>query len=121
MRLLLDSHIPHAVASPLRHNGFDVETLAQWHGGTYLEQSDDLILEAASADARTQVSYDCKTIPGLLSAWARAGRSHGGVILVDEKTIHQNDVGGLVRALRALRQRYGNEVWTDRCHYLSPA
>jgi predicted nuclease of predicted toxin-antitoxin system len=121
MRLLLDSHIPHAVAPPLREDGFDVETLAGWHGGIHLNRTDEGILEAAAADARTLVSYDCKTIPSLLRAMASTGRSHGGVILVDEKTISQDDVGGLVRALRALMQQYGDEVWTDWCHYLSPA
>ncbi len=121
MRLLLDSHVPHAVGPPLRADGFDVETLARWHRGIYLEQSDERILEAASADARTLVSFDCKTIPSLLRALASSGRSHGGVVLIDDKTIAQQDVGGLVRALRVLMQQYGDEVWTDRCHYLRPA
>lgn len=120
MHLLLDSHVPHAVAPPLQADGFDVETLAQWQDGIYLELSDEAILEAAFANSRTLVTYDCKTIPSLLRALASTGRSHGGVILIDEKTISQHDVGGLVRALRVLMQQYGDEDWTDWCHYLSP-
>jgi hypothetical protein len=121
MRLLLDSHVPHAVAPPLRDDGFDVETLADWRGGRLLDWPDDTILEAAATEARTLVSFDCKSIPRLLRAWGRAGRSHGGVILIDEKTIRQNDIGGIVRALRALLLQYGNEPWTDRSQYLRPA
>jgi hypothetical protein len=105
----------------LRDDGIDVETLAAWHRGIYLKMSDADILEAAFSEARTLVTFDCKTIPGLLRVRNRAGRSHGGVILVDHETIRQDDIGGPVRALSVLLQVYGDESWTDWCLYLTPA
>ena len=57
----------------------------------------------------------------IMPAWAESGRSHGGVILVDDHTIHQQDFGGQIRALRALVAQYGDEPWIDRVMYLPRA
>jgi hypothetical protein len=50
--------------------------------------------EAAEQDL-TLVTYDRRTIPPWLKAWAEEGRRHGGVVFVDEKTIPPADIGGL--------------------------
>ncbi len=120
MRLLLDAHCSPAVSRPLRAIGIDAWTLDEWLEGTYRHAEDVQILAAAVIEVRTLVTYDCKTMPGLLGELAATGRSHSGVILVDERTIRQHDFGGLIRALRALVERHGDEPWTDRMMYLSP-
>jgi hypothetical protein len=121
MRLLLDVHVAPAIARALQQDGIDVLAVRDWQGGLYRDASDTLILTAALADGRTLVTYDCRTIPTLLKEWAETGRQHGGVVLVDERTIKQADVGGLVRALRALVALHGGEVWLDRVVYLQSA
>jgi len=66
----------------------------------------------------TLVTYDRRTIPPLLKAWAEEGRKHGGVIFVDENTISPADIGGLVRALIQLLKERGRQDWTDRVYFL---
>lgn len=75
----------------------------------------------AAAEQRVLVTYDQNTIPPLLGRWWEAGRQHAGVILIDEKTIQQNDIGGLVRALRALIRDEAETVWDNRIMYLARA
>lgn len=121
MRLILDAHIPSAVAKALRTAGIDIETLDGWRAGAQRHADDGLILEAALADNRVLVTYDCRTISPLVTEWAMAGRHHGGVALVDERTIHPSDVGGLIRAIEAMVREDGGESWQDRVIYLRPA
>jgi hypothetical protein len=49
-----------------------------------------------------------------LKDWAETGLHHSGTILVDDKTVRPNDIGGLVRALQVLVVQSGDENWTDR-------
>jgi hypothetical protein len=83
-----------------------------------LGQSDEAILREAAAEKLTLVTYDLKTIPPLLKAWMEAGRDHGGVIFVDNKTIPSSDFGGLIRALQKLWQAAGKSVWTNNVCFL---
>jgi len=78
------------------------------------------LLEAAK-QRLTLVTYDRRTIPPLLKLWAEEGRSHGGVIFVDEKTISPADIGGLVRALISLAREVGEVDWTDQVYFLRSA
>lgn len=121
MRLLLDAHVPPAVARTLKADGVDIETLQTWLDGVHRDTSDGQILTAVHADARTLVTFDCRTIPELLRVWAETGRQHSGIILIDDRTIKQSDVGGLVRALRQHIQESGNEAWTDRVVFFKRA
>jgi hypothetical protein len=66
----------------------------------------------------TLVTYDRRTIPVLLKTWAEEGRSHGGVIFVDEKTISPANIGALVRALSQLYKETKNFDWADRVVFL---
>ena len=59
-----------------------------------------------------------RTIPPLLKTWAEEGRTHGGVIFVDERTISPADIGGLVRALGELVKLAGSWDWMDRVVFL---
>jgi hypothetical protein len=120
LRLLLDEHIAPAVAMGLRrrNKSFVVRALREWEDGAYLGQDDAACLRAAYRAGLTLVTYDLRTIPPLLKRWTEEGRSHGGVIFVDEKTISPADVGGLVRALASLLRESRKGNWQDRVVFL---
>jgi len=118
MRLLLDSHLPAALARQLQRHGIDVVALADWMDGSQRTASDDHLLSLAYTDQRVLVTCDCQTIPPLLKDWAQMGQHHGGVILVDQHTLRANDIGGLFRALRKLVEQSGEEDWQDQVVFL---
>ena len=120
LRLLLDEHISPDVARGVRRTGrkITVHALAGWDDGGFLGLDDNAILREAAARGLTLVTYDRRTIPPLLKAWAEAGLKHGGVIFVDEKTISPADIGALVRALRELVHEAGDWDWRDRICFL---
>jgi hypothetical protein len=66
----------------------------------------------------TLVTYDRRTIPPLLKAWAEETHSHAGVIFVDEKTIFPADIGGLVKSLGVPVKQTRTWDWTDRIVFL---
>jgi hypothetical protein len=84
----------------------------------FLGQEDAACLRQAAVQKLTLVTYDRRTIPPLLKDWAEAGRQHAGVIFVDEKTISQADIGGLVQSLGVLLKEARDWDWTDRVCFL---
>lgn len=120
LKLLLDEHVSPEVAGGIgrRSRKLVVQCLARWENGTFLGQHDVTCLLAAAAQRFTLVTYDRRTIPPVLKGWAEEGRTHGGVIFVDEKTISPADIGGLVRGLLQLFEEMGNLDWTDRVYFL---
>jgi hypothetical protein len=120
LKLLLDEHIsPRVAAGMLRRNkGLIIRSLVEWESGSFLGLDDAACLRAAAAQGLTLVTYDCRTIPPLLKTWAEEGRTHGGVIFVDEKTISEADIGGLVLALSELFKAAGRWKWRDRIYFL---
>jgi hypothetical protein len=95
LRLLLDEHISPRVATGLRrrNRGLMVYPLVEWQEGDFLGRDDSACLRAAFSQRLTLVTYDRRTIPPLLKAWAEEGRHHGGVIFVDEKSISPSNIG----------------------------
>ena len=118
MRLLLDAHLAPALAGALTAAGLNTAALRDWQGGAFRSAPDEAVVEAALVDQRVLVTYDLRTIPALLKEWAETGRSHGGVILVDDATIRPAEVGRLQRALLALREQMGDAPWRDRTVFL---
>lgn len=120
LRLLLDEHISPDVAVGLRRldQTLTAHSMVEWEGGNFLGQDDADCLRQAAAQGLTLVTYDRRTIPPLLKTWAEEGRSHGGVVFVDEKTISPADIGGLVRALSELAKEAGSWEWSDRVCFL---
>jgi hypothetical protein len=116
LKLLLDEHISKDVARGLRERSRDivVHAMAEWEGGNFLGQDDPVCLRAAAEQALTFVTYDGRTLPPLLKAWAEEERTHGGVLFVDEKTLPQADIGGLVKALAGLHKETEKWDWTNR-------
>lgn len=121
MKLLLDAHIDPAVARGLSSRvAIDGVALRDWHEREYLNAEDEPILRAATAEGRALVTYDRQTLPDLLNQWAEQGVSHGGVIFVDNHTIAQGDVGGLINALATLFDDLGDVDWENRVAFLHP-
>ena len=123
LRLLLDEHISPEVANGVqrRNRSLVVHPIVQWENGNSLGKEDSVCLLEAAKQRLTLVTYDRRTIPPLLKLWAEEGRSHGGVIFVDEKTISPADIGGLVRALISLAREVGEVDWTDQVYFLRSA
>jgi hypothetical protein len=122
IKLLLDEHISPAVAKGLtrRQPSLVVHSMAGWEEGRFLGQDDSACLEHAAELELTLVTYDRRTIPILLKAWAEAGRDHSGVIFIDDKTISPADIGGQVRALSSLIKAAAKWDWTNRVCFLQP-
>jgi hypothetical protein len=120
LKLLLDEHISPDVANGLgrRNRALEIRYLVEWEDGRFLGQEDSACLREAAAQGFTLVTYDRRTIPPVLKTWAEEGRTHGGVIFVDEKTISPADIGGLVWALTRLARETGNWNWTNRIYFL---
>lgn len=120
LKLLLDEHITPQVASGVqpRNRALVIQSMVQWEGGNFLGKEDSVCLLEAAKQRLTLVTYDRRTIPPLLKLWAEEGRSHGGVIFVDEKTISPADIGDLVRALISLAGVIGEMDWTNQVYFL---
>jgi hypothetical protein len=120
LRLLLDEHVSPEIAEqlPLHLPEIEVVALQDWEDGAYRGASDPDLLTAAAAQHWTLVTYDRQTVTPLLKAWGEAGTAHAGVIFVDERTLAQNDIGGLVRSLLRLWAAQASLDWTDRVVYL---
>jgi hypothetical protein len=95
-----------------------VHFMSEWEGGKFLGKDDPACLQQAAASGLTLVTYDRRTIPIILKAWAEEQRDHGGVIFVDEKTISPADIGGQVRALANLAKQTGKWDWRNRILFL---
>ena len=120
LKLLLDEHISPKVAYGLRRRNASlvVRFVAEWEKGEFLGRDDAACLQMAASQRLTLVSYDRRTIPLLLKVWAEEGRSHGGVIFVDQRTISPAAIGQLVQALSNLWEQSARWDWTDRICYL---
>ena len=120
LRLLLDEHIsPNVtVGIRLRDKKIVIHGMVEWENGSFLGQEDSACLREALVQKLTLVTYDRRTIPPLLKNWAEEGRRHGGVIFVDEKTIAQADIGGLIQSLDRLVKETRDLDWTDRIYFL---
>jgi len=123
LKLLLDEHISPEVASGVqrRNRLLIVHSMVRWEGGNFLGKEDAVCLSEAARQRLTLVTYDRRTIPPLLKIWAEEGRSHGGVIFVDEKTISPANIGGLVRALISLAGEVGEMEWSNQVYFLGSA
>jgi hypothetical protein len=96
VKSLLDEHISPEVANRVQrwNRSLVIHSMVQWEDGNFLGKEDFVCLLEAAKQRLTLVTSDRRTIPPLLKLWAEEGRSHGGVVFVDEKTISLADIGG---------------------------
>jgi hypothetical protein len=120
LRFLTDEQISPAVASqaPKHCRGIGIIAMRDWQGGHFLGAPDELVLREAFQQRLTLVTFDLRTIPPLLRSWTGQGVDHGGVALLDERTIAQNDIGGLIASLCALWKTQGELDWTNRVVFI---
>jgi hypothetical protein len=120
LSLLLDEHLSPTVAVQVQAKRPEVpiQSIYHWRGGIFASEDDNSLLAAAAREGLTLVTYDQKTIPTLLEEIALLGRSHGGVIFVDDKTIASSHIGSLVLALVALWEQCHVWDWVDRVMFL---
>ena len=120
--LLLDEHISPIIAEQIiaTDSAAQIVSINRWHGGEFLHTDDDIILEAAYRAHATLVTFDQSTIRPVLKEWGEQGRSHGGLIFIDEKLIAQNDYGGMVKALLEVGRQMRDADFTDRVLFLQP-
>lgn len=102
-RLLLEAHVPAAVAGALRalRPGVDVQQVSAWQKGAYINAADDVLLEACWQDRRALVSKDRATLPGWIALRVADGREHGGVVFYDMERFRAHQVGALAKAIAA--------------------
>jgi hypothetical protein len=118
LKFLLDEHISHRVADGLRRREMLALPISQWKNGEFLGRDDSACLAGAAEESLTLVTYDRRTIPLLLRAWADTGRDHAGVVFVDDKTIQPSQPGALVRALAQLYRQAKRWDWRNRVCFL---
>ncbi|MBV9389375.1 MAG: DUF5615 family PIN-like protein [Chroococcidiopsidaceae cyanobacterium CP_BM_ER_R8_30] len=117
LRLLLDEHISPTISVQLRVKRSQMEVLSLKEWG-YLGESDEVILSCAYEEGLTLVTYDLRTISPLLKSWSEVGRTHGGVIFIDWKTIAPTNFGALIRALSSVWDKDAQTSWRNRVVYL---
>ena len=120
LRILLDEHVNPAVADTARRMNpeLTVVSVHDWENGHFCGAPDRELLLSASAQGLTLLTFDLRTIPTVLRSFAEEDIHHGGVVFVDEKSLPQNDVGGIARTLCRLAQTHGNVSWVNRVQYL---
>jgi hypothetical protein len=75
--------------------------------------ADEAVLALAASDKRILVTFDVADFPPILRAWAEAGRSHAGVILIHG--IRHNGFGPVLRGIgRWLDAHPAASDWRDR-------
>jgi len=120
LQYLLDEQISPVVAEQLRkkHPNIPIISLHRWHGGELLSTPDQEILLEAARERLTLVTYDQRTITGILRDLGKRGITHEGVILVDELTVATDDFGLLIRSLVYFWKQHRNLDWTNRLAHL---
>ena len=120
VKLLLDGHITKAAAPALQRRcpAVEVVHIADWQGGMFRTAEDADILNACYKENRIFVTYDQRTIPGLLRRWAAEERPHAGVIFGDQDSVPANDAGAVAAALWRLIEELSETDLTNVVRYL---
>src|SRR5436305_13126115 len=120
LSLLLDENISPVVARQIHVHRPDIAILSAyyWRNSALTGKDYRLVLAAADQDGLTLVTFDQRTIRPILIEWSAAGLNHAGVLFVDERTIGNHDVGGLVRSLIDQWDNTHLLEWQNRTDYL---
>jgi hypothetical protein len=118
LRLLLNAHLPVALAASLKSRGYDVIAAQGIPDLRHLDD-EDLLIEAAK-QRRALVTYNIRHFAPLARGWAQGGREHWGIILVHPRTIPQEDLGGQIQALERLLASTSEEGLKNQTIFLEP-
>jgi hypothetical protein len=123
LSLLLDENISHVVADQVRRHrsAVSIESVHTWQDGAFEGRTDRALLIAARVERLTLVTYDLRTIPGLLAELHSQNQRHAGVIFVDDATIPNRNFGMLTRALLFEWDQSQELDWTDSVRFLRRA
>jgi hypothetical protein len=117
VKILLDEHLPKAVAVTLGRllTGTDAQHIADWQHGRWLAEDDPVLLEGLWQDRRPLASYDRATLPRHLAKRIAGGKDHAGVIFVDQERFPVTRIGDMARALAKLLATYpAPSDWINR-------
>jgi len=122
VKLLLDVHNSKAAMAALQQRcpGLDVAHIADWQGGTYRAAEDGAALAACFDDDRVFVTYDQRTVPGLLRIWAAEERPHAGVFFGDNNTVPAGHAGAVAKSLAFLAEEIAGLETTNVVRFLRP-
>ncbi len=120
VRIWLNNHLSPELARTLRERGHDVVAL-QEASRAVRELPDHLLLDEASRQGRAIVTYNARDFAHLHNVTLAAGRSHSGIVLISNRTIRQDDLGGQLRALETLLTAHaGTRELRDQLVWLRP-
>ena len=118
LRFLTDSHVPPGVAIAARKlASAQIIPLREWHGGIHLHEEDPRLLQLASDEKLTIVTYDVNTFPLHVKRRIEMGLDHAGVVYASAH-YQQNDIGGIARGLVQLWKDRSNADWTNCIWFL---
>ena len=123
LQFLLDEHISPTVCSIVheRRSQISIESLLEWRDGSLRGKDDHIVPTTAAEAGFTLATYDLRTIPALLQAWAAKGLRHQGVIFIDERTCRPQDFAEIADALIRIWDDLGTFEWSDRVAFASRA
>jgi predicted nuclease of predicted toxin-antitoxin system len=101
---LLDEMISPRVAEQLQKSGIEIRAVC---GSELAGRDDRSIFRAAIAEGRMMVTYNISDFSVVYADLLKEGVTVPGLVFVDEGTIPNSDVQGLVRALTRLAERLG--------------
>lgn len=115
LRLLLDADLSsHGLVRILESRGHDV--LAAGFRDDLKQLDDDILFAFAQQEGRVTITHNTADFPGILVAWAQAGRSHHGCILSHVPT---NAFGEMERRFGRWFDRFPTQRdWLDRAVHL---
>ena len=117
LTLLLDAHLPLALADALRRAGIEADHVATWRGGALRPADDRTLLREAARAGRAFVTRDTSTVPPEAFALIGDGEPTGGVIVISSR-IRADDVSAHLAALVAdVARRPTAAEWRDVVSY----
>jgi len=120
MRLALDEHFDHALASELRALGHDV--IAVTERAELRGSSDGALLDWAAAERRALVTRDYASLRPMLAERLATGRPTGGVVFVSRTFVPARSGTSRLRdaLARLLQNHAGEDELRDRELWLTP-
>jgi Domain of unknown function (DUF5615) len=97
VKILLDEHMPRAVAEQLRTRSYDA--IAVTERSDLRGLSDPDLFERAQVDERAIATYNVDDFLDLDREFRAADRGHAGIVLVSSRRFPRKSVGPLARAL----------------------